>query len=124
MNIFEEASKCKLRIDTDIGGLDTERLWDLNLGQLNQIYEDLSSQKKDLKVDSLLKDKTPEDKLLKLKLDIVEHIFKVKEKVIEKQESEMLKRERNKQIDEIIHRKENAELEDKSIEELKKLKEE
>lgn len=124
MNIFEEASKCKLRIDTDIGGLDTERLWDLNLGQLNQIYEDLSSQKKDLKVDSLLKDKTPEDKLLKLKLDIVEHIFKVKEKAIEKQESEMLKRERNKQIDEIIHRKENAELEDKSIEELKKLKEE
>jgi hypothetical protein len=84
-NIFEIAARQKLRIPSDVGMLSVEQLWDLRLSHatapsLDGIYKRLNAELKSLEGDSLVETKAdPRKAGLELAIDIVKHIFGVKQ---------------------------------------------
>ena len=120
-NIFEEATRKKLRFETKLGVLTTEDLWDLDLDQLDAIHIKLSRETITAK-ESLLK--THEvDPIVDLKVKIVSEIFKVKQEEIETRKVDAYRKAKINKINDIIAMKEDAELSAMSVEELKALKE-
>lgn len=116
-NIFEIAAKNKIRFPFK-GSVNTEDLWDLSVENLDSIFKTLNSQLKQVKEESLLNTKTKEDKELDVKIEIVKYIvsFKLAEK--DAQFKAKAQKEQKQRIQEILHTKQNQELENKSVEEL------
>lgn len=118
--MYKEASKMKLRFATVKGNLSVEDLWDLSLTALDKmavaIDEEISKNPKK----SFISETTPEDKISKLKLDILKDVINTKLEDKAKKDSEKQRlSERNKLL-EILAKKEAESLENLSIEELKK----
>lgn len=117
MNIFEQATKSKLRFEHK-GYIDTEMLWDLSLVNLDKVYKNLKSQLKEADGDSLLAVTTTEDVETKLKMEVVKHIFDARQA---ENLSKLQAKERAAKRQEImglIALKEQNELQGKSKEEL------
>ena len=118
--MYKEASKMKLRFATVKGNLSVEDLWDLNLITLDKLAVALDEEISKSPRKSFIAETTPEDKVSKLKLDILKDIISTKLEEKAKKDSEKQKiSERNKLL-EILAKKEEASLENLSIEELKK----
>ena len=118
--MYKEASKMKLRFATVKGNLSVEDLWDLNLATLDKLAVAIDEQISKNPKKSFISESTPEDKVSKLKLDILKDIINTKLDEKAKKDSEKQKiSERNKLL-EILAKKEEASLENLSIEELKK----
>lgn len=118
--MYKEASKMKLRFSTVKGNLSVEDLWDLNLTALDKMAVAIDEQISKNPKKSFISETTPEDKVSKLKLDILKDIINTKLEEKAKKDSEKQKiSERNKLL-EILAKKEEASLENLSIEELKK----
>lgn len=118
--MYKEASKMKLRFSTVKGNLSVEDLWDLNLTALDKMAVAIDEQISKNPKKSFISETTPEDKVSKLKLDILKDIISTKLEEKAKKDSEKQKiSERNKLL-EILAKKEEASLENLSIEELKK----
>lgn len=84
MNIFEKASKLKLRFQSTRGELSVENLWDLPLTSaravsLNSIARDiyLEIQKED-NLDFVGETQSKSNSTLNLQMDIVKHIIEIK----------------------------------------------
>lgn len=118
--MYKEASKMKLRFATVKGNLSVEDLWDLNLVTLDKmavaIDEEISKNPKK----SFISEITPEDKVSKLKLDILKDIITTKLEDKAKKDSEKQRLSERKKLLEILAKKEAENLENLSIEELKK----
>lgn len=116
-NIFEFAAKNKLRFKYN-GWIATEDLYDLDVTQLDEIYKNLKQEEKSYESESLLNKETTKPLVLSVRIDIVKHI--VEEKL--KREEELRKAAENRaqknRILEIINRKQDETLQNKSIEEL------
>ena len=124
MEKFEQASRMKLRFNTDRGAITTEDLWDLPLeenGILDELARDLTRQMKDAEVGSFVVKKSSTSALLELQLDIVKHVITNKLAEVERKEQELVRKAKKQKILGIMARKEDAELEDLSKEELEKL---
>lgn len=119
-NMFEVASKSKFRYAFN-GSISTEDLWDLTVEQLDTIFKGLNSTLKHSKEESLLDTKTEQDEKLTLKIEIVKYI--VGKKLEEKEARAKAKetRERKQKIMEIMSRKQDADLENKSLDDLSKM---
>lgn len=118
--MYKEASKMKLRFATVKGNLSVEDLWDLSLTTLDKLAVAIDEQISKNPKKSFISESTPEDKVSKLKLDILKDIISTKLEEKAKKDSEKQKiSERNKLL-EILAKKEEASLENLSIEELKK----
>lgn len=118
--MYKEASKMKLRLATVKGNLSVEDLWDLSLTALDKMAVAIDEQISKNPKKSFISESTPEDKVSKLKLDILKDIINTKLEEKAKKDSEKQKiSERNKLL-EILAKKEEASLENLSIEELKK----
>lgn len=118
--MYKEASKMKLRFATVKGNLSVEDLWDLSLTTLDKLAVAIDEQISKNPKKSFISESTPEDKVSKLKLDILKDIINTKLEEKAKKDSEKQKiSERNKLL-EILAKKEEASLENLSIEELKK----
>ena len=118
--MYKEASKMKLRFVTVKGNLSVEDLWDLSLTALDKMAVAIDEQISKNPKKSFISESTPEDKVSKLKLDILKDIINTKLEEKAKKDSEKQKiSERNKLL-EILAKKEEASLENLSIEELKK----
>lgn len=128
-NIFEEATKHKIRFPSDKGMLTVEDLWDLPLTSTRNTSLDSVA----LAVNRELKEtdeisfvnpsgKNNENKVLRLAFEIVRHIIEVRKAERNSRIDAEKRKQDNARIDEIIERKRNAELESKSIEELEALK--
>jgi hypothetical protein len=119
--MFEKAARLKLRFPFR-GMITVEDLWDLPVNYLDQIYQVINRDLKGLKEDSLLEKKTGESEIMELQVSIIKHI--VTRKVMEAREKEiaLARREQARQIDTIIAKKESASLEEKSIDELKAIR--
>lgn len=87
MNIFEQATRNKIRFPSDVGTLNLEQLWDLNLtvrggADLDKVAQKINEELKTVTESSFVattntaKAKTKAE--LTLKLDIVKHIIDVK----------------------------------------------
>lgn len=118
--MFEKATRQKLRFQYK-GLISTEDLWDLSLEELNAIYVALCSKTKNKTEDSLITDGkvSKEDRDNMLRMEIVKSIFEVKKKEVEKRKLKKEQKDRDQQILSILAHKENQEMENKSIDELR-----
>lgn len=123
MSDFEQASRLKLRFNTQKGNLSTEDLWDLPLlGKfvcLDDIAKAVYAQVKSHAKKSFVEKRSKHDTVLDLKLDILKHIIKVKLAAIEANEKAAENKAKYQQVLSIISEKENESLKDKSMDELK-----
>ena len=117
-NIFETASKIKLRISTGRGLLSVEDLWDLSLESLDTIAISVNKELKANQEESFIGKKTKANDILELKLEILKHIITVK--LAEKQ-AKAQRAERNAklaQLRELAISKQNEALAGSSLEEI------
>jgi len=118
--LFEKAARLKLRFDFK-GQIDVEALWDLSVKDLDSIYKILNSKLKQAKEESLLDTKTSEDKVLDLQIEIIKYVVSVKIAETEKKELAKEKRAKKEKLLELLAKKQDADLEGKSAEEIKKM---
>lgn len=120
-NLFEKASKMKLRFSTTKGILSTEDLWDLSLEYLDKIAKNLYKQIKESEEISFISEKSNEDTLASIKLEIVKFVitFKMDEAKEKKLRAEKLALKK-RIADEIAKKKDNK-ISEMSIEELEKV---
>lgn len=120
MNMFETAARCKFRFPFR-GMVSVEDLWDLSVENLDSIFKTLNYQVKQANEESLLVTKTTEDETLGTMIEIVKYIAKVKleEEAVRLRARE--RREAKQRIMEIVASKQDADLRNKSIEELQEM---
>lgn len=123
MNVFEYATRKKVRFQFK-GQISVEDLWDLSLENLDSIYKMLKAQAKAEQGESLLRKANPIEELLGVQIAIVTHIANVKLEEREARQKDRERRERNARIKEIIAQKQDADLQNKSVEELERMLEE
>jgi hypothetical protein len=119
--LFEKASKIKLRFPTSKGWLSVEDLWDLTVRELDGVYRSVSKEIKSIQEDSLLERKTG-GSVFELQIEIIRYVYSVRQDEIEKREKSIARREQIRQLEDIIARKENTALSDKSLEDLRKMR--
>ncbi|MGR2462375.1 hypothetical protein ACUX4R_26215, partial [Salmonella enterica] len=77
--MFDQATRLKLRFNSNKGLLSVEQVWDLNLNALNELAKDLSRQVKEAASDEedFIGVKSAVDSQLQLRFDIVKAIIGV-----------------------------------------------
>jgi len=118
-NKFIYAIRNKMRFQTPKGILSTEDLFDLSLIQLDSVYKGLMKQLKEKDEESLLTVQTKVDTDLQVAIDIIKYIVAEKQaaKLIAIEKAE--KHNKSRLLADLIANKENEELANKSIDELK-----
>lgn len=125
-NIFEQATRRKLRFDTRIGSLSVEDLWDLplssdrNKANLDEIAIDLNRALKGTEESFVSSAK--KDAVLQLKFDIVKHIIDTRVQEKDAKTAEVQRSTQINKIDELIAAKETQKLADMTVEELLDMK--
>ncbi len=119
MNIFEVAVREKFRFPYK-GLVGVEDLWDIPVTELDKVYKELNKAKKTSQEESLLEKKNPQDEIINIKIDIIKHIVAVKQQEAADRLEASEKRKRKQRILEVMARKEDEELEGKSLEDLQK----
>lgn len=116
--MFEVATRCKYRFPYK-GLVSVEDLWDLSVGNLDLIFKQLNSQVKQAKEESLLNTRTKEDETLDMQIAIVRYIVSVKleEDALKLKAREQ--REKKQRLMSILADKQDAELQGKSVDEIK-----
>lgn len=128
-NLFEQATKNKLRFQTPIGQLSTEQLWDLplesgsaNLFDLaNQLLEEKNRDKKPAKALSFFKKEKSTDIIAELKFEIVKHIVQVKVAEQEDATQAAINKTKKAEIAKLIEQKKTEAMGEMSLEDLEKL---
>ena len=116
-NIFELATREKFRFPYK-GSISVEELWDLNVQALDQIFKTLNAQIKQAKEESLLASKSKEDAVLEAKISIVRYIVAVKQEEANNARKASDKKAQKDKLMELIAKKQDEELANKSVEEL------
>jgi hypothetical protein len=117
-NIFEVAARNKFRFQFN-GIINTEDLFDLTPRNLDSIFKTLNSELKKVKEESLLEVKTQQDKELDMKIEIVKYIVNVKLEEAELRAKAKDQKEKKQKILEIMSDKQDQDLQNKSVDELK-----
>lgn len=117
-DLFKIASKKKYRF-TFRGVISVEDLWDLTVEDLDKIYKSLKSKQKSNLEESLLATESKEDVELKNKIEIIKTIVADKLAAKEKAVKAAERKAKNQRILEIMADKADAELKNKTIDELK-----
>ena len=118
--MFDKASRLKVRFDYR-GACSVEDLWDLSVQDLDTVYKNLNAKSKAMKEDSLLEEKTQEDEVLQLKIDIVKHIVAVKLQEAEERKNEKERRAKKQKLLSVLEEKQDAQLHDLSPEQLQEM---
>lgn len=116
-DIFEQATRQKLRFKTIRGNLCVEDLWDLSLEELDTIAIEQFKKLKEIEEVSFIKDRKTND-VGKLAFDITKHIIdtKLAEQQAEKSRADLKQREQK--LLRLIEMKQEEKLQSKSEEEL------
>lgn len=123
-NIFEKASRQKLRFASQRGDLTVEQLWDLpltsqNAASLDSIAVALDTEIRNTAPRSFVSTNTTGNTVLELKLDVVKHIIEVRMEENKRKAEQAEKAQQRKLLDDQIASKENEQLLSGSLEELK-----
>lgn len=123
MDNFKQASKLKLRFSTSVGPLSTEQLWDLSQTQLANAIKAI---KKVLKKDNddelaFLEDTKSVDVENQLRFDVLKDVYLTKKAEAEEIRNAADIKAHNQKILSLIAKKQEGELEGKSIAELEAL---
>lgn len=123
--MFEKASRLKLRFVSPQGSLSVEDLWEIPLtttrssvASLNEVAKNVSRALKASGEEDFVNPKSGEDEVLQLQLDIVKHIIQVRQAENEFRRLQADRREKKAHLLELIAKKQDQELESKSLEEL------
>lgn len=116
--MFEIAVRNKFRFPFK-GAISVEDLWDLSVQQLDGIFKTLKSQEQKAQEESLLETRTPEDEVLKIKIEIIRHIVAVKLDEANQAERAKETRDQKQKILGILAEKQDADLRNKTPEELR-----
>ncbi|MBU5333561.1 hypothetical protein KQI61_15280 [Anaerocolumna aminovalerica] len=119
-NKFEVATRTKMRFPFK-GQISVEDLWDLSVQNLDSIFKVLNSQVKQVKEESLLNTKTKEDEVLELQIEIVKYIVQVKLEEDAAKLKAKENREKKQKLYSILAAKQEADLQNKSAEEIQKM---
>lgn len=120
-NIWIESLKNKYRFEFK-GLISVEDLFDLTLADLDVIYKNLKKEEKDLQGDSLLEnEENPKVREVNVKIELVKEIFDMKKAEIARAEKALANKAQKDKILAIIEDKENQELSEKSIDELREI---
>ena len=76
INMFEQATRLKLRFKSNNGNISTEDLWDLPLSQLDDIAKGLRKELRDTE-DSFIEEKKS-NATLELRFEVVKHVITTK----------------------------------------------
>lgn len=120
--MYKQASKDKIRFQTEKGLLTVEQLWDLPFTVLDRTAIQLSDEFKASGKKSFLEPKSKKDKAIKLQFDIVLDILTTKMDERDAEKSENLDKQHNAKIDAIIAQKQDEDLAGKSIKDLEKMR--
>ena len=115
--MFVTATRNKFRFPFR-GQISVEDLWDLSVENLDSVYKTLNSQVKKAKEESLLNTKSREDEIIEMQIEIVKYIVSVKQDETAKKVAAKEKKARKQRILEVLAAKEDADLQNKSPEEL------
>lgn len=119
-NLFEVASRRKLRFDSKHGKITVEELWDLSLESIDSIAVALNNKIKTTETVSFVSDVSSANTEDKLKFDIVIHIINTRKAELEVRRERAINAERARTIRaELSRRKEDA-IKTKSDEDLQK----
>ncbi len=123
MEMYKQASRIGLRINTTKGLLSVEQLWSLSLTNLSNIIKNVKKTlKKDNDDELSFLDETKEiDFETQLTFDILKDIYITKKKENEEASNELKRKENNQKIMALIHQKEESKLSEMSIDELKSM---
>ena len=121
--MFEVAIRSKFRFNFR-GSISTEDLWDLSVTDLDSIFKVLNSQVKQVKEESLLGSKSQQDKELELKIDIIKYIVTTKLEEQELRSKAREVKEYEQKLLSIMADKQDEELKNKSVDEIKRMLEE
>lgn len=125
--LFEQASRRKLRFTSFGGAITVEDLWDLPLQHphklnLDNLALELSQQVKEFegKTSFVTPEKTPKNEDLLLAFEVVKHIIAVKVAERDARKLESDKAAKKQKLLELLDKKENEALEGLSAEEIRK----
>lgn len=128
MVIYKKASKKKLRFSTNRGSLSVEQLWDLPKEEIRQLVikareaaKKSSGEVSDTELsflDAPAKTKATDDEL---RFEILKDIYLTKKSAEEKAQKKAEAKRNNQKLLDIIARKQDEALENKSIKELEKM---
>ena len=121
MNDFEKGTRDKVRFAYK-GQTGIEDVWDLSVEDLDGIYQKLMETQREMSTDSLLEQKRTGSRTLELKINIVKHMVTVKLAEAEAREQAAENKLYDQRVDAIIAKKQDAGLEEMSIEDLQKSK--
>lgn len=118
--MFEMAIRNKMRFPFK-GLISVEDLWDLSVTNLDLIFKTLNSQLKQVKEESLLNVKTQQDQELDMKIEIIKYIVSVRLEEENLRLKAKEQKEKKQKIMEIMANKQDADLQNKSLEDLQKM---
>lgn len=126
--MYKIASRKKLRIQTNKGMLSVEQLWDLSKEDIGELAKSIRKRINDQKgvtgdseLDFLKPSAQTEESIDELTFRILKDIYLTKQEEEDKAHRRAKARENNRKILELIAKKQDQELESKSIEELEKM---
>lgn len=116
LNLFEHATKSKLRFRVANGSVGVEDLWDMSLPDLDVLGKRLRREAAEAS-DSLIADVKP-DETLTQSFEIVKRIIDVKLEEKRAKADRLARRQRRQQLEDALAEKKAAGLKDKSISEI------
>ena len=120
VNMFEVATRNQFRFAFK-GMISVEDLWQLSPRDLDTIFKSLNSELKKVKEESLLETKSMEDQILDIKIQIVKHIFNIKQEEEKLRVEAKQNKEKKQKLMEILASKQDQDLLDKSAEDIQKM---
>lgn len=126
MNIFEKATRQKLRFSSAVGVLDIQEVWDLPLiakrsgaADLDSVAKEVNNELKSVSEESFVASTAnPKKAELELKLEIVKHIIEVKLKEQEEAKAARAKAEEKLQLLNALHHKKEEQMASMTIEQI------
>jgi hypothetical protein len=120
MEIFEKASRLKLRFESTKGLLDTEELWGLKLTDLDTLAKGVNKKLKEESEESFISTKTTNNTKLQLQLDILKRVIEVKMKEADDAITKAERSEELQVLKQLLTDKKLAEMQNLSSEEIAK----
>lgn len=124
INLFEQATRAKLRFPSERGLISVEDLWDLPLlaangFDLNNVAKAVNAELKTATEDSFVETSSnPAKARLTLQLDVVKHVIAARIKDRDDQKNRELRREERRKLLAVLETKQAAALEGKTAEEI------
>lgn len=119
-NLFERATRQKLRFSHKNSRITTEDLWDLSLPDLDAVAKKLNKELKESSEESFIKPVSTSNTKKKLEFDVVKYVIDYKLEQNKLAELRAEKRAKREKIMELIDQKENEALSQKGLDELRK----